>query len=761
MKLAKVNPIQTKYYFNPGGNNVPILTRASASSDKGYQTMGLPGASQPYPGGGANKTSLGPYRMGDQEGNSPASALYPGEIFSPLQDPIIRETAVLFPATGNNVFQPDSRDASTLALSSKFAFNQQKAVDNEPFAEYLAGQRLSRDIQDAERNAGLQDLQQTRAIIRHAVDMRREQTNNDYLRRLLDAGLTAQDAKNEMDNVKRANALQEARKVDDREYQSKLLISNLFKGRGLVSRVNEPLSASEAINNPQPSAATALAMGNPGQGFGDSPLDTNRVFMTPDFYKKMLKKTTMTEEYAQDMAAKANLFAQADNEDSEFSRMIEQATKNNTDMTGGSHNTQGAISFNTLDTMKKQDDIEKRKETIMSRIENIRLRGERRSIPLPSILFAKPVVSQFYSEGRVGAKASTTPVLVQTMNPAQLLLSINTNLVSKGNNGETARKLIGLIQKNMNLIGTQENRPLDTITHALRNIALDMNDGQQNQRLPFPNRTVYISNDEIQKALMAFTSESDSVGAVERAFSSYATNLASLDEAFAGGSSTQSLPATINTQSLPATINTRSTVGTVQQEAESRGYSMRPVSSRRLVSGQTAVPSPAGDSGPSLLVSEPTIQSRNLAASRQSVPLYELYSEGQGALPTLSSSSVRRTGQLLLTDATSALSNAFSKRRLILNPLASLPMPSSLLLEPHIDFKGVSPYKASLASELLDQKYKYAIIPYSPPRTSSQSMTPPPPRSGKNSSMPKWQEWATQNGVPYTTLKDMREKYAE
>jgi hypothetical protein len=733
MKLATVNPIQTKYYFNPGGNKVPIATRAGASSDKGYQTMGLPNASQPYPGGGANKTTLGAYRMGDQDGNSPASAIYPGEIFSPLKDPLRNYQAVLFPATGNNVFQPDSRDASTLALSSKFAFNQQKAVDNEPFAEYLAGQRLSRDIQDAERNASLQDLQQTRAIIRHAVDMRREQANNDYLRKLLDAGLTAQDAKNEIDNVKRANALQEARKVDDREYQSKLLISNLFKKRGLVSRVNEPLSASEAINNPQPSAATALAMGNPGQGFGDSPLDTNRVFMTPDFYKRMLKRTTMTEEYAQDMAAKANLFAQADNEDSEFNRMIEQATANNTDMTGGSHNTQGAISFNTLDTMRKQDDIENRKEAIMSRIENIRLRAERRSIPLPSILFAKPVVSEFYSEGRVGAKASTTPVLVQTMNPAQLLLSINTNLVSKGNNGESARKLTRLIQQNMNLIGTQENRPLDTITQALRNIALDMNDGQQNQRLPFPNRTVPVSKVEIQKALMAFTSESDSVGVVERAFSSYASTLASFDEAFASGLVDEKTSNRYNAN--------HSVVGRVQEEAESRGYSARPVPGR-LVGGQTAVPSPAGDSGPAILVSEPTIQSRNLAASSQSVPLYQFYAEGQGALPTLSSSSVRPT-----TDATSALSNAFSKRRLILNPLASLPMPSSLLLEPHIDFKGVN-----------YDKQKYAIIPYSPPLTSSQYKTPLPSRY---SSKPKWQKWAKENGVAYTTLADMREKYAE
>jgi len=74
MKLMRGTPISTRQQFSAGGNMLPIVTKASASSVAGVQQMGT----------SVGTTKLGAYRMGDSDGIAPGSAIYPGDIFSPL-----------------------------------------------------------------------------------------------------------------------------------------------------------------------------------------------------------------------------------------------------------------------------------------------------------------------------------------------------------------------------------------------------------------------------------------------------------------------------------------------------------------------------------------------------------------------------------------------------------------------------------------------------------------------------------------------------
>jgi hypothetical protein len=67
--------------------------------------------------------------------------------------------------------------------------------------------------------------------------------------------------------------------------------------------VQEPLNQSSSIDNPQRSQAMSQAMGMPGEGFGTSPLDMNRQFMTPDFYKKFLRRSTVSQEASDEATA--------------------------------------------------------------------------------------------------------------------------------------------------------------------------------------------------------------------------------------------------------------------------------------------------------------------------------------------------------------------------------------------------------------------------------------------------------------------------
>jgi hypothetical protein len=315
MKSALLkNAIPTeRIFFRSGGDGIPILTKNSSQSTAGVKSYGLPSGNSA--GGSANSTFLGSIRMGDDDGNGPASAIVggPGEIFFPYRAPDRRFPNVMFESTGFNVYQPETLQAAaaTSALLTAMGDRKFKATESAPFEQYFATQKLLKEANDASRGAGLEDLGHTREIMRSLVAERRKVNEDDFMRRMLDAGLSAADAQQEVDNVRKAAALQEVRRTDDRPYQAKLLIQRMAKARGVISSVNEPLTSSGAIENPQPSQRMADASGQPENGFGSSPLDRDRIFLTPDYYKRFLRRSTMTQEAGDEMAALATATAQA------------------------------------------------------------------------------------------------------------------------------------------------------------------------------------------------------------------------------------------------------------------------------------------------------------------------------------------------------------------------------------------------------------------------------------------------------------------
>jgi hypothetical protein len=297
--------------FAAGGSRVPILTRNPTQSTAGFQTFGLPTGSSS--GGSANRTTLGAMRMGDQDGNAPASAIYADDIFYPPGQPGRVYPEVTFQSTGNNVYQPETIQtaAATEALLRRIGDQRFKATEEAPFEDYFMTQKLAREVNDAARNAGLEDQGYAREIMRNVVAERRKGNEDDFLRKMLDAGMTPQDAQQEIDTVRRANALQESRKVEDRTHQSKLLIQRIARSRGVLSAVNEPLTTTGAIENPKPNERMAMMSGQPENAYGSSPLDRDRIFKTPDYYNARLTRTGLTQEAGDEMAALATATSQA------------------------------------------------------------------------------------------------------------------------------------------------------------------------------------------------------------------------------------------------------------------------------------------------------------------------------------------------------------------------------------------------------------------------------------------------------------------
>jgi hypothetical protein len=464
-KLMEKNPVESSHIaFRAGGNGVPILTRASASSTTGYQTMGLPDGSRPMPGGGANKTSLGAYRMGDQDGNGPASAIYPGEIFGPPGQPDRVYPERTFANVGNNVFQPQGNDLATHALLKRLGDQKFKATSDAPFDDYRAQQRLAKDLDDASRNASLSDLGLSREIIRNLTAQRRQQNEDDYLRKMLDAGATPEAARKEIEDVRNANALQEARKVDDREYQAKTLIQRIAMSRGVTPMTREPLNQSSSIDNPQRSQAMSQAMGMPGEGFGTSPLDMNRQFMTPEFYKKFLRRSNVSQEASDEATAFSQLITGSGNEEQL------QAPS------------QGAFSLATLKGQERQQQIEIASEALASRLDALRQRQFRIKRPLALPVVGKEILEKLYSQKTKSTnnKVIYTPETIQDLGLLQLLISINLNTVRKGQAG--VGKLSREVKKYTWKVGEEVSPRL---LSDLRKVAYAMNDSEQEIRIPF------------------------------------------------------------------------------------------------------------------------------------------------------------------------------------------------------------------------------------------------------------------------------------
>lgn len=466
-KMMEKNPTQSSTVaFRAGGNGIPILTRASGSATTGYQTMGLPGGSMPMPGGGANKTTLGAYRMGDQDGNAPAAAIYPGEIFGPPGQPDRVYPERTFANVGNNVFQPEYDDKATHALLKRLGDQKFKAESQAPFEDYRAQQRLAKDLEEASRNAGLNDLGLSREIIRNLAAQRRQQNEDDYLRKMLDAGATPEAARKEIEDVRNANALQEAKKVDDREYQAKTLISRIAMGRGITPMVREPLTQSSSIDNPQRSQAMSQAMGMPGEGFGTSPLDANRQFMTPDFYRKFLRRSTVSQEASDEASAFSNLLTTGE---------IPAPAS-------------GAFSMATMRGQERQQQVEMASEALASRLDALRQRQTRMKLPLPKTAVGKDILDALYrSKAKTaGNKVLYSPETIQDMSPLQLLVSINFNAQSFPNGFQ---KLSKEVKK---YIWGSAERPSDNWVSDLRKVAYSMNRDEQDARIPFASSALSV-----------------------------------------------------------------------------------------------------------------------------------------------------------------------------------------------------------------------------------------------------------------------------
>jgi hypothetical protein len=290
------HPISTRDQFSAGGSQIPIVTRNSTQSVAGVQQMGT----------SVGKTTLGPYRMGDADGNAPGSAIYPDDIFSPLPARSRKETEVKFESVGFRTFQPEDGDSKLHALLKAFGDKEFKATEAQPFEEYFRINELARQTDAMARMASVEDQGITREIMRSLVDARRQSSEADFSRRMMAAGLSPEAAQMEVDNVRRASALQEARTVDDRPYQQKLLISRIAQARGLASQVKDPLSQSAGISAPQNSQDGQLAMGGSG-GFG---VGVERQAVTPEFYRRFGRRVPETQEAQDEQAAVNYLISQ-------------------------------------------------------------------------------------------------------------------------------------------------------------------------------------------------------------------------------------------------------------------------------------------------------------------------------------------------------------------------------------------------------------------------------------------------------------------
>ena len=493
----------------------PILTRNSLQSTRGVDTKGLQ----------ISTTDLGDYRQG--------RAISQGQIFPSVPYYPTPAGQVFFQNIGNNTYQPEDNSAATHALISRLGDNKFKAYENAPFADYMAEQRLAREVQDSERTAGLQELGLSREILRNLVATRREQNESDYLRRALDSGMSAQDAQDELEGLRRNHALAEM-KAEDRSYQAKLLITRIAKSRGIASSVQEPLDRASAIHNPQPSEQMANAMGMVGEGFGQGQLDVARQFLTPEFYRRMLRRSNLTSEAADRQTAMNQAFAEQsyDNagtlqnskldslrsqleqeEDPEKKQiLLEEISR------VAAQVTQTGQSFATLQGQEREQELERGKQLIASRLEVLRNRGKKLTGPLPHFAFAPELLRHFFSSKKAGEPVRYHDVVIHDMTVPELMLAVNqvairmpaelkAELLTKGfhweNKEEFAREVVDSLEK---LTGRHKmDIPLTT----------------------FPATSPELSQANILRALRNFANSSDAeVKAYEKAGDQYASLLA-------------------------------------------------------------------------------------------------------------------------------------------------------------------------------------------------------------------------------------------
>jgi hypothetical protein len=359
-----------------------------------------------YPGlpRDVGKTTLGDYRMN--------SAVYEGMDVPPIELKEYVKPEVRFQTIGFNVEQPRS-ELGTASLISKLGDQKFKYARNDPYAKYMAYNKLERELKEAEKNASFTDLTAVREIVRDAVEKRRTLNEQDFLRKMLDSGLSMEDAKDEIENVRRANHLKEANLVDDRQYQSKMALKAFANRRGVLASIQEPLSHSGAIMNPQTSELLANAAGTPERGFGNSPLDMDRLMKSPGYYKRFLRKSGVSAEQSDRDAAIGGMIAEG-----------------RTDIT----------QLSQIPSLERAKNIEATRENIAYTLDNLRSKKDRNITILPPTLFADDLTA-FMNEKlnkKPGEKIFVRPVTFNKLTPSQLLFAINF-LVSR--NADNAARL--------------------------------------------------------------------------------------------------------------------------------------------------------------------------------------------------------------------------------------------------------------------------------------------------------------------------------
>jgi len=490
----KGSPISTRNQFSAGGNMMPIVTKNSSQSVAGVQQMGT----------SIGTTKLGAYRMGDADGNAPPSAIYPGDIFSPQPARTRQYTDVTFENVGNRTFQPEDSDMKLYALLKKYGDQKFKASENEKFAEYFRLQTLARELDSATRNAGIEELGQAREIMRNLVDTRRKQNDDDYMRKMLDSGLSVEDAQDEIESVRRANALKEARTVDDRPYQTKLLLSRLAGSRGMLSQVKDTLTQSGNIEFPQDSEAVQSAAGNPGQGFGSSPLDINRIMMTPAFYKKFGKKIVQSQESQQEMDAINNLISTGQAGD--------------------------VTSFSMFKGLQRSEEIERNREFAAQRLETLRKRGSKIMLPLPPVdAFSEPLMLQIYGTRKPGQQTYFTPEDSQTLSHTQSVIALN-QIFSSDTSGSKFRAAHNFLRQYK--IIKADGKPVDELFEIVRGLITELTGGESIS-IPFAGRTISFKENnynDLATALDMIRSLKDPNASYKQSAKAYAEQVQSLLE---------------------------------------------------------------------------------------------------------------------------------------------------------------------------------------------------------------------------------------
>jgi hypothetical protein len=192
--------------------------------------------------------------------------------------------------------------------------------------------------------------------------------------------------------------------------------------------------------------------------------------MNPDFYKKFLRRSTLTQEASDEATAFSNLITGVEE--------------------GFVPPTQGSFSMATLKGQERQNQVEIAAEGLASRLEAIRQRQNRIKKNLPKTVVGKDILDKLYRQKskKAGEQILFSPETIETLNPLQLLVAINDSaarLYPAG--GSSIKKLTDELKKYS--WGTSD-KPSATWIEDLRKVAYVMNKGEQNIRIPFVSATL-------------------------------------------------------------------------------------------------------------------------------------------------------------------------------------------------------------------------------------------------------------------------------